>query len=668
MTGNSISQIPDGILTTEFALAETYAYKAANKDSYNDYWCATEEIPYLSCIDIGSPSTLSNLYIEDVYISSTIYSPQLRERENTTNLFGQYDLCGGKEMGDGVIDISDVMVYVSYLFSTGPYGTLSNDPSSVVTVKGRSGINLLCNGDYDTRLDYISSYSQDTCFLQDSSRRLMEDLVQPFFANFMKTSVQPVESSSQQLSYYNSEFKIYNPVYVPNTLPNTNVTVFRFEHDQGSWYTIEVQDYVLSLTAKLSGINFENANIFSDNSVFDMQEVPQDETSIIVKISRYCENGDVNSMCTENECSSLTWGNSFNQRKSPITKDTLEMFQDDAYKACPFRVHMWIPYTRESDCVGTEYVLIANGRYGAFTNTRTCSVLIQYSTSDPFLPPSPSPPNLPPPPPPPFPPPSPPSPPSLPPYLPPSRPPPSTPLPPANPGGFYRIINEIEVTFESCPNTTTIEEYAKRALQTSECDRVSVLVKCANSPSVSYDLSNIRRLSETSKDENKVTIQLFYDTEPEILILVANKTGFLKAVFGDLLIISSEVSVNFVSIDAPSPPPPSTPPPLSPPQKNKEFLIYLLIFIPIFVVVTCIISILLFIYLKKPSSNNTTNTDSIPTHTPKFVSKEPNTPRKIHSTIQRIRLEQEKNKKINLEKNKKINLEKNKSKNYMQRV
>ena len=407
--GQEVFSTPDNILTTEFELLERFSYLSSSTDSYNDYWCSLQDNPYYICLDIGSPSTLANTYVDELELSNTL-APPLNELSATPNYFGQYDQCGGKGMGDGIINILDITVLMSYLFKTGPYSSLSDEPSTITTTEGRENMNLQCdNSQYTERIDWIREYSLDSCNLQTFSnpppsapggRRLQSIIARDVLTSSEWSKPARIEYFNRENSHEISPIADIVPSsYEPRQLSRANVSVTKYGNYQGSWYTFETRDYIWSLSAKLRGINFENANIVSDMSGFDPTEIPETNTTdIIFKISRYCEYS--NNGCSSTDCAGILWGSQYNDRSSPIMHNTIELFQDDVYKACPFRIHLWVPYSRESDCVGIDYILAANGRRGSFTESTACARFFDVGISPPPPPQASSPlSNMPPPPP-----------------------------------------------------------------------------------------------------------------------------------------------------------------------------------------------------------------------------------------------------------------------------
>ena len=154
---------------------ERYAKLASDTNTVNDYWCAIATRSELSCLDIAGPSTLGNslnttsfdltsdtvftngLFIRDIYSSSD---------NSSVNLFGQYDKCDGKVVGDGVINVFDIATLIAYIFKDYEYANLNPNPEQVFTVEGRDRLTEQC-GTTHSRVDYMSSYASDTCVFFD---------------------------------------------------------------------------------------------------------------------------------------------------------------------------------------------------------------------------------------------------------------------------------------------------------------------------------------------------------------------------------------------------------------------------------------------------------------------------------------------------------------------
>lgn len=175
--GSSTPKIEsDGELTVEFAEMERYANLAATTNTVNDYWCALATRPELFCLDIAGPSTLSNslnttafdLTSDTVFSNGEFILDIYQTADNTSlNLFGQYDQCDGKVVGDGLINVFDIATIIAYIFKDYKYSDLDPNPEQVFTVQGRDRLQLQCD-DPVTRVEYLSSYATDTCVYFDN--------------------------------------------------------------------------------------------------------------------------------------------------------------------------------------------------------------------------------------------------------------------------------------------------------------------------------------------------------------------------------------------------------------------------------------------------------------------------------------------------------------------
>ena len=181
-----IEMSPDGLLTTEFTLIEHYARLGAEGRHNDDYWCDALTRPALQCLDIGAPSTLggslnvSRATTNGSRLDNNMLIYHIQETANTTSddLFGQYDRCHSRLVGDGVIDVFDMATLLSYIFGDWKYRDLAPDPHAVVTTQGRRVTASLCGQGF-TRQDYAEQYALDTCVHTDGAvetggRRLAE--------------------------------------------------------------------------------------------------------------------------------------------------------------------------------------------------------------------------------------------------------------------------------------------------------------------------------------------------------------------------------------------------------------------------------------------------------------------------------------------------------------
>ena len=141
------------------------------------YWCDVQQRPELLCLDIASSTTLSSSLspapTQDVANSMNIYYVLEDANSTSTHLFGSYQTCHGRNVGDGVIDIFDVATLLAYLFNDVLYATLP-EPYNVYTVDGREGTALLC-GSGTTHETYMTQYSQDSCVASEPQGYTLPD-------------------------------------------------------------------------------------------------------------------------------------------------------------------------------------------------------------------------------------------------------------------------------------------------------------------------------------------------------------------------------------------------------------------------------------------------------------------------------------------------------------
>ena len=165
----------DGELTVEFAEMERFANRAAMSNNVNDYWCILATHPEFFCLDIAAPSTLGNslnttafdLNSDTVFSNGEFILDIYQTVDNSSlPLFGQYDQCDGKVVGDGLINVFDIATLISYIFKDYRYAELDPNPEQVYTVQGRDRLQLQCDTTV-TRVEYMSSYATDTCVYFD---------------------------------------------------------------------------------------------------------------------------------------------------------------------------------------------------------------------------------------------------------------------------------------------------------------------------------------------------------------------------------------------------------------------------------------------------------------------------------------------------------------------
>lgn len=390
---------PDGFLTTEFGEMEKFTQLAAISNTVNDYWCALSQRPELYCLDIGAPSTLSgslnqtayDLHLHTVF-SNGHYIRNIYDTANATsvNLFGQVDQCGTgqeKRVGDGMINVFDISTLLAYIFKDYMYVNLNNDPEQVVTVEGRERLVEQCDAT-TTRQQYLSAYSENTCLHFDTSRRLEASYAASVIETRWRSS--PLNATLQQrqpLVLYDQHYRsavdtprtstfvpdVYQVGFAEHTLLPT------VDYSDGRWYTLHTRSMALRLHVVFTGIPPQDRTRLELRS-FDGQR-PLDPSQRQVRFTRLCE---YDGSCAARECSIITAPHSGNDA---MLHDTLELEQSEVFRACPFDVHVWVPYDQDADrCVGVEYILIGDGARGEYARNTACTRYINDSPPPPLPP------------------------------------------------------------------------------------------------------------------------------------------------------------------------------------------------------------------------------------------------------------------------------------------
>ena len=341
---------PDGFLTLEFAEMERFAHASALQQTANSYWCELQRRPELVCLDIAAPSTLSNS-LNVGSQSGTVFDDgtlieKLYETANFTevNLFGQYDTCDGKVVGDGLINVFDIATLMSYLFSDYSYGNLNPNPDQVSTVSGRTGILEQCFSQISIQ-EYMQKYVADTCLKLNqedaiiaswNSRRTLQD------AEYSETESNSEASGPVQL-------------------------VLSASFAEGEWYTLLVDSVHLRSHVSFTGLSFQESTKL-DLQVYDGLP-PEDPSQRLVKYTRLCEEQE---SCRQ-QCAIIE---SAHSSMVAMVGDVLELYQNDVEAACQYYVRLWVPLlnTTSRNCVGISYAAFSDGKRGThFQGSNSCA-------------------------------------------------------------------------------------------------------------------------------------------------------------------------------------------------------------------------------------------------------------------------------------------------------
>lgn len=400
---------------------ERFANLAATTNTVNDYWCALATRPELFCLDIAGPSTLSNSLNTTAFdlTSHTVFSNGdfildiYQTADNTSlNLFGQYDQCDGKVVGDGLVNVFDIATLIAYIFKDYKYASLDPNPEQVVTVEGRDRLELQCS-EYSTRVDYLTLYAQDTCVYFDNytpsppppsaSRRLQPLTQEPVTAQALWSrwqSMPPLTPQDAPMTA-RSWLPVVGARHDITRVPSRQLAVAHhtllpdYDHSNGRWYTLRTASVSIRLHAVLTGLPGGQMKTKLSYRRYDGSP-PDDPTQQEIRFTRFCEFGQCDSTCASIE--------TVHSARVAMQYNTLELAQRPIADACPFETHVWVPShsTTDDRCVGLEYIMVADGVRGQFARNTAC-------TRNVFSPPPPSPlfVGLPRPPPPPRPPPAP---------------------------------------------------------------------------------------------------------------------------------------------------------------------------------------------------------------------------------------------------------------------
>ena len=165
----------------EYWLTETAVLASIIDNNFNEYTCSTVDRPFLACLDIASPSTLSGTINSSYSIDSEndllqgVTQTYVNADPTSTNLFGVNRLCGGKVQGDGILDILDLSVLTWIIFRVSPYQYVT---ANTHTVNAETDVEDRC---YDniTRNEYLDEYDMsDPCSIPTNlpvARRLSEN-------------------------------------------------------------------------------------------------------------------------------------------------------------------------------------------------------------------------------------------------------------------------------------------------------------------------------------------------------------------------------------------------------------------------------------------------------------------------------------------------------------
>jgi hypothetical protein len=374
----------DGTIVMEFGKMEEFAIHAAENGHLREYWCAIDRNPGYHCLDLGAASTLGNSFNDTLWDETmnnivddadTLAALWDSGNMSSTNLIGQYDTCDGKTVGDGQINVFDIAILIAYHFRDGAYATLDPEPHKVLTGHGRDDISTGYCETTVTRADYLAMYAQNTCDTTNvtSSRRLEEGtgLAQRLIASDVAdawTALQPqVDARLPANSRRWMPLARTHQDVAPNTLGVAyhSITPESSTHTSGAWHTVRTASIALRTQMAFTGLPSQETTLLS-NRAFD-DTPPDDPTQMEVRFTRFCESAAGG--CTV-QCAAIETALS---ARAAMHRNHLELLQSPITRACPYEIHLWVPYESQTDqCVGIDHIMIADGGRGEFARNTAC--------------------------------------------------------------------------------------------------------------------------------------------------------------------------------------------------------------------------------------------------------------------------------------------------------
>ena len=372
---------------------ERFAYSAALTNTVNELWCAFKERPEMRCLDIGAASTLGNSLNRSAFDLSAVsvfgnghlindlYSTA---DDSSLQLFGQYDLCDGKVVGDGLINVFDIATLLAYIFRDYAYASLPTSPNQVETVHGRDLLEDQCDTTVN-RSEYLAAYSENTCIYFDhsppaapaaSGRRRLSDAMNMFSSWTQTRDTPPPPKTLREWTPLARD-----AVSVPDaghlSTSTHLLSVDTVVPGEGVWYTLRLASLPLRLHVVLSGIPTEESTRLSYEH-FDGSP-PSDPSTREVRYTRLCEFSNC-----DRSCASIETAHPY---RRAMVHNTLELVQRPIVSACPYETHVWIPGDA-NECVTIEYMMVADGVRGSFGVQTACARELS-APSPPASPPSP---------------------------------------------------------------------------------------------------------------------------------------------------------------------------------------------------------------------------------------------------------------------------------------
>jgi hypothetical protein len=424
----------DGNLVAEIALMARISRDTALLGTIDPLACRIADDAVFQCLDIGAPSTLGG-FVDPSAFNALATGDSAANLAlgatvgNATNakstLFGQTQLCGGKRVGDGIVNIFDIATAMAWIFRELNDTTyLPVIPGLIPTIEGRPGLAEACGGGVPKR-EYMESYASDVCFRFGASiekrrlsgaRRVLYTDNAPFIApEALETNVQgewplappPPPMPPGGLLFGTTPTRnqsLSTRMWIGTLLQSMDATPGRVAHlsdvqiqviqalpqATGTWHTLLTGAVVTRLEVVFMGLRREATGRLSF-AEFDGGPPPETDR-VTVRYTRYCEytDGGCDGTCALIDSAGST----------ALREGTLSLMQATLMAACPFDVHIWVPHWARDParCMGVDYITAANGDSGVFNGQSTCSrTLATLPPGPPPVPTEPPPPVLPPP-------------------------------------------------------------------------------------------------------------------------------------------------------------------------------------------------------------------------------------------------------------------------------
>lgn len=343
-------------------MMENMVLSSISENSNDPYTCQAKQYPFLACLDIAAPSTLSGTVNRTYSVNSeddllqSVVTTYIGVDASATNLFGAVTACDGKTVGDGIVSSLDMNILMWYQFRVPPYNSLSEFGGQVSTVNGETRPGDRCQDDI-TRIEYMSLYDiNDECTIPRASRRLDE-------ARELQVDV-----------------------------------IWHMDCDEGSWYQFKLKNNYIAIELLLEGADSDEIITRSNNRApWDRQEddlKPEDPTAYEVRFARHLEYSGSTSI-HHSDCGVIT----------PLVTPDAVMYRStigigqvptiDRPLLCPFDIFLWVP---EAHACGVDVKAGSRAMDGVrgeqLSHQVRCSVP-STTTPGPTIGPSPSPPKTP---------------------------------------------------------------------------------------------------------------------------------------------------------------------------------------------------------------------------------------------------------------------------------